>query len=797
MTTAEKVAMAAGSDLWHTTPVPRLGVPRLKLSDGPSGVRGAGYSSSRSASFPCGTALAATWNPDLVARVGRALAEEARSKGVHVLLGPNVNLHRSPLGGRSFECFSEDPHLSARLAVAYIRGVQEGGVAATVKHFVCNDTEFERFSISSEVDERTLREIYLPPFEAAIREGGAWALMAAYNRLNGVHCCEHPLLTSLLRTEWGFDGVVMSDWWATRSTAAAASAGLDLEMPGPPQHMGEDLLEAVRSGEVPEELLDQKARRLLRLAVRTGALDETDEPDEQSPDRPEHRSLARQAAAESIVLLKNAGGVLPLAASGLRKLAVVGLNAEVPATQGGGSAHVSSHPAPSPLAAIRAACPGAAVGFEPGCSAGVACPPLDQRLLDGPIRLEHFGGTAPAGEPVLTCDAPNGRLRWVGSPVPGLEGGGFALRGTGRVRPHVSGVHTFSIAGTGPSRLYLDGRLLVDDWDDWSRSFTSMDLMGEEVRADASLVAGQPYDVTFELVAGPSPVTGVRVGCAPPAPPDVLERAVRLAAESDAAVVVVGTDEDWEKEGADRPDMRLPGSQAELVHRVAEANPLTVVVVNAGSPVEMDWADRVPAVLQSWFGGEEGGAALAEVIFGRVNPSGRLPTTIPRRLEDNPTYPYPPAEGGRMPYTEGIFVGYRHYDRTGVEPRFCFGHGLSYTPFRYGPLQLERTQVTAGEPLAVWLDVANAGRRGGFEVVQLYVRDVESSLPRPDRELRAFAKVWIEPGRTERVRLDLSPRSFAFWDPERSGWVAEPGGFELLAGSSSRDIRASARVTLV
>jgi beta-glucosidase len=336
----------------------------------------------------------------------------------------------------------------------------------------------------------------------------------------------------------------------------------------------------------------------------------------------------------------------------------------------------------------------------------------------------------------------------------------------------------------------------VDNWDDWSRSSTSLDLMSEEMRADVSLVAGRLYDLAFEMVAGPSPLTGVRVGCAPPTPPDLIERAVRLAGGSDAAVVVVGTDEDREREGVDRPDMTLPGRQAELVHRVAEVNPMTVVVVNAGSPVEMDWADRVPAVLQSWFGGEEGGPALADVLFGRTNPSGRLPTTIPRRLADAPTHPYPPTEDGRMPYAEGIFVGYRHYDRKGIEPRFSFGHGLSYTPFRYGPLQLDRSEVTAGEPLAAWLDVTNAGVRGGFEVVQLYVRDVESSLPRPDRELRAFAKVWIEPGCTERVRLDLSPRSFAFWDPERSDWLAEPGVFELLAGSSSRDIRASARVTL-
>jgi beta-glucosidase len=797
MTLEERAALTAGSALWYTVPVPRLGIPRVKVSDGPAGVRGANPAFGRSASFPCGTALAATWNPELIGRVGEALAGDARGKGVHVLLGPTINIHRSPLAGRNFECYSEDPYLTARLAVAYIRGVQRHGVAATAKHFVCNDSEYERMSMSSDVGERALREIYLLPFEAAVREAGVWAVMAAYNRLHGTYCSEHPLLTTLLKGEWGFDGLVMSDWYGTHSTAPAANAGLDLEMPGPALHQGDSLLAAVRAGEVPEDVVAEKTRRLLRLAERTGALDQVEEPPEQSVDRPEHRHVARQAAAESIVLLENESAVLPLAPGKLRSLAVIGPNAEISVIQGGGSVRHNPHPNATPLEAIRAACPGVDVRFEAGCSIDKGTAPLDRRLLPQPLMLAYYTGTELSGEPVLTAEAPGARLTWIGEPAPGLDAGNFAVRGSGKLVPRTDGEHVFSLASAGRSRLLVDGALVVDNWDTWRRGSTFHGAGSDDVNGTLELVAGREYDLVVELSAGSGLVAGIMAGCAQPVAADAMERAVALAASSDAAIVVVGTNADWETEGADRTSMALPGRQVELIERVAAANGRTIVVVNAGAPVEMEWADHVPAVLQSWFGGEEAAPALADVLFGRVNPSGRLPTTIPRRLQDTPAFLDYPGENGHVAYGEGVFVGYRWYDSRDIEPRFCFGHGLSYSTFRIGPPEPERTELAVGDPLTVWVEVTNAGECGGFEVVQLYVRDVESRLARPDKELKAFAKVWVEPGATERVPLALDFRSFACWDPAEPGWVAEPGTFELLVGASSRDIRGSADVRLV
>ena len=752
-----------------------------------------------SACFPSGTALGATWDPELVGRVGAALAREVRDKGAQVLLAPTVNIHRHPLAGRSFECYSEDPHLSARMAVAYVRGVQGAGVGATVKHFVCNDSEFERRSISSEVGERALREIYLPPFEAAVREAGAWAVMTAYNRLNGTHCSEHPLIRAVLKGEWGFDGLVMSDWYGSHAGAASANAGLDLEMPGPPAWMGPHLLADVRGGRVPEAVLDDQVRRLLRLLGRCGLLERPPEPaPARSPDRPEHRELAWRAAAAAIVLLRNEGDVLPLRPDRLRTLAVIGPNAEVLAIQGGGSAHVNPHAAAGPLAALREALgPAVRVEHEPGGPRATASALLDERLLDGDgLTLTYHAGLELEGPPVLSDAVHRARVTWLGPAGPDLPPGGFSVRGRGRLLPRHPGRHRLSLASAGRSRLLLDGRVVIDNWEGWAPGSTFHGIGSDEVSAEVELEAGRRYELAVELAATAGPLAGLLVRCAEPLPPDLVERAAALAARADAAVVVVGTDDELEHEGADRESFALPPGQDELVERVAAANPRTVVVVNSGSPVRMDWAERVPAVLQSWFGGEEAGPALADVLLGRVNPSGRLPTTIPRRLEDTPAFLDYPGENGHVRYGEGIFVGYRWYDRRRIEPRFCFGHGLSYTTFDYGPLELDRAVVGPGETLTASVEITNRGALAGAEVVQLYVADLESRLARPERELRAFERVWLEPGESRRVRFELDARSLACWDPAAAAWVAEPGDFEIAVGASSRDLRSRARFTL-
>ncbi|HTY18708.1 MAG TPA: glycoside hydrolase family 3 C-terminal domain-containing protein [Myxococcota bacterium] len=795
LTLDEKASLLAGCDLWSTPALPRLGIPALRMSDGPNGARGRELRGGpTSVCFPCGASLAASFDPALAERIGAALAEEAKSKGAHLLLAPTVNIQRTPIGGRDFECHSEDPHLAARMAVALVRGLQGAGVGACVKHFACNDTERERHTASSEVDERTLREIYLVPFEAAVREAGAWSVMAAYNRLGGTHCTEHErLLGEILRAEWGFDGLVVSDWFATRSTAASACAGMDLEMPGPPRHYGPKLAEAVRGGRVPEAAVDESVRRLLHLMQRTGAFD-TEPAGERAVDRPEHRALVREAAAAGCVLLRNEDRVLPFDAALLRSLAVIGPNAGVAVIQGGGSARVSPHYAVTPLEGIRARC-GASIDvvFERGCSNHRGVPPL---APPGGLEVELFDGAEPAGPPALVQHARAGDLLWLSPPPPLAVDRPFSARVRAHFTASVAGPHRLSLASAGRSRLRVDGREAIDNWTKQERGSAFFGFGSREVTADVELRAGQSVALEVDFLRERPGLAGLRIGCLAPEPPDAMERAVAAARDADAAVVVVGLNEDWESEGHDREGLGLPGRQDELVSRVAAANPRTVVVVNAGSPVAMDWAEQVPAILQLWYPGQECGNALADVLFGDADPGGRLPLTIPRRLEDTPAFHHYPPRDGVMTYGEGLFVGHRGYDRDHIEPRFPFGHGLSYGRFELGALRLDRERVRAGESVGLSVELRNAGSRGGSEVVQVYVRELEPKRPRPERELRAFAKVQLDAGGRRTLHIALDPRAFAHWDVARRAWRAEPGDYEVAVGRSSRDLPLSARFRL-
>ncbi len=803
LTLEEKVSMAAGSDMWHSTGVERLGIPGLKLSDGPNGARGAALEGATSACFPCGTALAATWNSDLVFEVGAELGNELKSKGAQLLLAPTLNIHRTPLAGRNFECFSEDPFLSARIAVAYIQGVGSRGVGTSVKHFVCNDSEFERMSISSEVDERALREIYLPPFEAAVREAGTWSVMSAYNAVNGVPASDNArLLTQILKEEWGFDGFVVSDWYGTKSTVGAALAGLDLEMPGPPLQRGPKLLQAVRDGEVEESAIDDKVRRLLRITLRAGRFEHPEEAAERSVDTPEQRALNRRAAGEAIVLLRN-HQLLPLDPSGLRSLAVIGPNADTAVIQGGGSAQVNAHYAVSPLEGIRSRCrEEVEIVYEAGCLIHKTLPPLDARWTareDGEPGLEvaYFAGLELEGEAVLRQRSREAVFNWFGSFAPEVEVNAFSARVSARFTPAESGSFAFSLTSAGRSRLRIDGRELVDNWTRQTRGEAFFGMGSSEVRGEVELEAGRTYLLEAEYSRQDSPLlAGLKVGCLPPVPDDMLERAVAAAAAADAAVLIVGLNAEWETEGVDRASLGLPGSQDELIEKVAAANSRTVVVLNAGSPVSMDWIERVGAVLQLWYPGQESGNALADVLFGDRNPSGRLPTTFPRRIEDNPTHTTYPGEDGKVRYGEGIFVGYRYYDRKKVDPLFAFGHGLSYSEFEYSGLMLNASEYSEGETVELRLDLRNSGDRVGQEVVQVYLRDVEASRARPEKELKAFAKIALEPGEKRTLEFSLDRRALSSFDPAAASFVPEAGEFEVLVGASSRDIRQRARFTL-
>ncbi len=786
LTIDEKAALVAGVDLWHGPGAERLGIPPLKVTDGPSGARGEQWSGRASASFPCGTALGATWNPELVREVGTRLGVEAKRKRAHALLAPTVNIHRHPLAGRNFECYAEDPFLSARIAVAYITGVQSEGVACTVKHFVANDSEFERMTISSELDERTLREISLVPFEAAVTEAGSWALMTAYNRVHGTYCGEHKALITMLRDEWGFDGVVMSDWYGTHSTAPAANAGLDLEMPGPPQWFGPRLADAVLAGEVGEAALDGKVRRVLTLLDRTGRLDDEVPQSEECIDDPADRDVARRAARESFVLLRNDEGMLPLG-EGVRTLAIIGPNADATVIQGGGSARVTPHPPVSPLVGLRARFgpAGVEVVHERGCYSFKRTPVLDDRVLRGSLHVEFFAGRERDGEPVHTEESARALFTYIGPVGHGVPNE-FSMRVTGTVVAPESGEWTFTLVQVGRARLLLDGDVLVDNWSPTARSDAFMGFGSAEAGGTIELTAGEPHELEVQFVP-PRGLGGLEIGCRPPAPPDLMDRAIALATRADAVVCVVGTDNDWETEGHDRASMALPPPQDDLVRAVAAVNPRTLVVVNAASPVEMPWRQDVAAILQAWFPGEEWGNALADVLSGDASPSGKLPTTFPIRLEDTPAFTSYPGERGQVHYGEGVFVGYRWYDARDIEPGFPFGHGLSYTTFELGAAVWDGSSVR--------LRLTNTGAVRGAEVVQCYVHDVASSVARPPQELKAFAKVALDPGESREIALGLDDRAFAFWDVAVHGWTVEPGEFELWIGTSSRDIRHRLTVT--
>lgn len=824
LTLDEKAALTAGADMWHTVAVPRLGIPSVRLTDGPNGARGTqtGPVGPPSACLPCGTALGATWDPGLVERVGQVLGAEARAKGARVLLAPTVNMHRSPLAGRNFECLSEDPLLAGRLAAAYVRGVQSRGVVATVKHLVGNEAEYQRYTISSDVDERPLREIYLVPFELAVREGGALGIMTSYNRLNGRWCTEQPeLLRDVLRNEWGFEGFVVTDWFAVAVTEASATAGVDLEMPGPGRAFGPALAAAVRDGRVDERLVDEQVTRLLTVLDRIGALDDADPGDEGGEDRPEHRAVARRAAAESTVLLADRG-VLPLEPARLRRVAVVGPNAADAQIMGGGSAALRSHPATGPVDALREALgPGVEVVHEPGCDNRRRTPVLGGPTTTAPeggtgFTVDWFAGPDLAGDPVRRTHTPSAEIFGLEPPVPELAGaeGGWSCRAHTTLTPTVSGTHTFTLTQAGRARLIVDGRPVIDGFAErLPRGTAFFGLGSAEVAATVELTAGRPVEVTVELSTGRRG-GAVRIGHREPEPADLMDRAVAAAAGADVAVVVVGTTGEWESEGDDRPDMDLPGRQDELVRRVAAANPATVVVVNAASPVTMDWADEVGAVLQVWFGGMEMGPALADVLLGRAEPAGRLPFTVPLRVEHNPTVGNFPGENGRVRYGEGLLVGYRWYDTRELPVRFPFGHGGSYTTTVLGEPELDRTTFTAGagERLTVRVPVTNTGDRRGAEVVQCYVAPRRSRLFRPRRELKAFGKVWLDPGETTTVELELDDRSFAYWDPtmrdrdevaakaaavpmaggrgrrREPGWRVDPGTYDLHVGTSAAAI---------
>ena len=794
MTLDEKISMLAGADLWHSVPVKRLGIPAFKVTDGPNGGRGAqGSMGPASVCTPVGVALGATWNTELVEEIGSVLGDEVKAKGAHVLLAPTVNIHRSPIAGRNFECYSEDPYLSGEMATAYIKGIQKQGVGACIKHFVCNDQEFERMSMSSEVEERPLRELYLEPFRKAIKNAKPWSVMSAYNRVRGTYASENNYtLKTVLKEEWGFDGPVISDWYGSY-TEDVPAGGLDLEMPGPARWMGADKIKAaLKAGRLTEAGLSDKVRRLLNLMEKAGLFENPELQPERGEDRPAHREIIRRAAGEAIVLLKNEHNLLPL--DGIKSIAVIGENARWAQILGGGSSAVSPHYVISPLDGIRSrAAKQQKVEYSPGCFIHRTMPAPDADTLstnDGKqgLWVEVFDNLDFSGPAVFTQVNKNVQFGWFGESVPNVNQTRFAVRLSGFFTPKESGLHNFGLGSVGRSKLFLDGKETIDNWSEPAP-------YGQKT-CQMVLNAGQKYAIKVEYNWEGNPLwRSLSLSHMPPQPADPLAEAVALASRSDVVILLAGLTGEWEAEGFDRVDMKLPGEQNELITRVAAANPNTIVVLNAGSALEMPWIDQVAGVLQLWYNSQEQGNALADVLFGDISPSGKLPTTFPKRLQDNPAYINFPGENGKVFYGEGLFVGYRYYDKKEIAPLFPFGHGLSYTSFEYSHLRLA-DEFKVDDGLTVSVDIKNTGKRAGKEIVQVYVRDVRSSLVRPEKELKAFAKLELKPGETKTVNLLLGKEAFWFYNPALNGWITEPGEFEIIVGASSRDIRLSAKSML-
>ncbi|MYS78912.1 glycosyl hydrolase [Streptomyces sp. SID5474] len=783
-----KVRLLTGSGFWRTAAEPAIGLREMVLCDGPAGVRGERFDEREpSASLPCPTTLAASWDENLVERLGGLLAVEARRKHVDVVLGPTVNLQRSPYAGRHFECYSEEPLLSGRIGAALVRGIQAGGVAATVKHFAANDSETERYSVDVRMSERALHEIHLAPFEEIVRAGGVWALMAAYNSVDGVTMTENPLLNTPLRTEWGFDGLVVSDWFATRSTEGAGRAELDLAMPGPgpDRPWGAALVAAVRAGLVAPEAVDRKVRRLLLLAARVGALTAI-VPPAPALSNPDPAALLREAAAAGMVLLRDTGTALPLAPDTLRRVAVLGPNADVARIQGGGSATVIPPYAISPLAGLRAALgPDVTVTHAVGARIRHRLPAVTGADVHDPKTGEpglwvRFIG--PGDEVLHEEPRGGGRLLWLDDPIVARA---VAIEAIGVLRVRADGPHRIGVAGVGRFRLLADGVPLVDD------DLVTEDPLGgiltpPERWAELDLTAGREVELHLRHeFAAERPGTGFVLGVDPPPVHEDAElaHAVAVAADAEVAVVVVGSTEESDSEGRDRTHLSLPGRQDELVRRVAAVNPNTVVVVNSGSPVLLPWRADVAAILVSWFPGQEFGAALADVLLGRSEPAGRLPMTWPER-EDDPAVLSTTPIAGRLDYAEGIHIGYRGWGRAGATPAYPFGHGLGWTTWEHVGIET----VASGADFVARVRIRNTGPRPGRHLLQAYLSRADGAVERPALWLAGYAWATAPAGAEVTVDLAIPARAFEHWSAQTGRRETEPGGYTLRVGASSADL---------
>ncbi|KDR82279.1 hypothetical protein GALMADRAFT_264459 [Galerina marginata CBS 339.88] len=828
LTTDEAILLTAGVGSWHTHAVERLGIPAIKVSDGPNGLRGNHFFMGTPAKcLPSATALGATWDTELVKEVGlKLLAEEAKLRAASLILAPTCNIQRNPLGGRSFESFSEDPFLSGIIAAAYVNGVQSGGIGTTIKHFVANDKENDRMAYDSILSQRALREIYLMPFMLAQKYAKPWAYMTAYNRVNGLHASENPfLITKTLREEWKFDGMVMSDWYGVYSIDHALKAGLDLEMPGTNKWRSLDLLNrSLQSRKITLRTIKERARNVLQLVQKCakGAPEILDgDGIERTVDTPESTALLRKVAAESIVLLRNEGSILPLKAQELTKVAIVGPNAKAIVLSGGGSAALKASFFVSPFHGIVKALEEAGndvnVSYSEGARAYKTMPSLDYEIFTTSGERGWIGSwhkhldddSMTAVDEVFEERLVDETRVFISTSHPKGITKRWTMKLRGQLKPRDRDcTFEFGLTVAGRAKLYVDGNLVIDNW---TRQVRGEDFFGQgtvEETGTYSIKANTKYDILVEFcnVRGPADNdkvealmdsnAGMRLGGAVVEDADqLLDSAVKLAKEADLVIAIVGLNADWETEGYDRTTLALPGRTDELISKIVAVNPKTVVVTQSGSAILMPWADSVPAIVHAWYLGNASGDAIADVLFGKHNPSGKLSLTFPKREEDVPSFGHFHSEDGRVRYAEDLYVGYKHYQHRNLQPLYAFGHGLSYTTFNISELKLSQPVVTANEfNMTVSVAVTNTGSVAGSEVVQVYVSLPNTSdLTHPALQLRGFAKVRdLAPGALETVDIKLDKYAVSYWSELYDTWTVEKGVYTVKVGAGSDQLSLEA-----
>jgi beta-glucosidase len=780
LTQDEKIGLLHGYDAFYTEAVDHAGVPRTKFTDGPVGTRNDGASTA----YPAGALLAATWDPAIAQREGEALGRDARSRGDHILLGPGVNIYRQPQNGRNFEYLGEDPFLAGQIDVGYIQGVQSKGVAACVKHYACNNQEIRRDDVDVHVDERTLHEIYLPAFEAAITQGHARAIMASYNKINGHWAtANHYLLTDVLRKEWGFDGIAMSDWGAVHETLGPMTAGLDLEMPDPHYFNPKTLQPLLDSGKITQADIDEKVKHILHVEVEMGWLDREQKDPSIAKNDDANNETALAVAREGIVLLKNTGNLLPLDRSKIKNIVVLGTD-EDKYIAGGGSSYTQPARPITLFQGLQSSAGNVNVISIPTpemddgdmralAKASIFAPGKDP---EKPLLTQFFNNAELKGEPALERGDKAIDFNWRRKlPVPAITSDHFSARFTGAITPTVSADYTFIVRSDDGSRVILDGKTIVDNWHDQQAHTES---------ATIKLEANHIYQLVVEYynVGGEA---SVQFAYGPSKTSFTPEQEKQIA-DADAAIISV---REHESEGSDRA-YELPGSQLDLIQSITKMNPHTVVILEAGGNVGMkQWIDLVPALVDAWYPGQAGGKAIAEILFGDTNPSGHLPDSFEKDWTDSPAFGNYPGKAD-VNYTEGLYVGYRWYDKKKIEPRFPFGFGLSYTTF-----EIKKTAIAPGtgdDNFTVTADVTNTGSKAGATVAQLYVRSLaDEKIDRPVQELKGFARVDLKPGETKTVTIPLNKRSFSYWDATSHSWQIIPGRYEIAVGQSSRDIAAT------